>query len=139
MTVRPDPLAPSASSRIIHPKFVAFPATKFATLVVTFHGTYCAAEPIYHPAPLPTVIEFRRVPDAGLLIPVPNGWLFHVMADCVHAEVTANTSSVRQVAAGIEVTQRRKVAPATIAELGIGAQVVRSKETYDRRLRLLRD
>jgi hypothetical protein len=86
------------------------------------------------------VIESVRALDAGLLIPVPNGWLFHVMADCVHAEVTANRSSVRQVAAGIAVTHRRKVAPVTIAELGmLGAQVVRSKETYDRRLRLLRD
>ena len=140
MTVNPKPLAPSASSRIIHPKFVALPETKFATFAVTFHGTYCAAEPMVHPAPLPIVMESVRAPDAGLLMAVPNGWLFHVMADCVHAEVTANTSSVRQVATGTAVTQRRKVAPVTIAELGtFGAQVVRSNETYDRRLRLFRD
>ena len=140
MTVNPKPLAPSASSRIIHPKFVALPETKLATFVVTFHGTYCAAEPMVHPAPLPIVMESARAPDAGLLIAVPNGWLFHVMADCVHAEATANTSSVRQVPAGIAVTHKRKVAPVTMAELGrLGAQVVRSKETYDRRFRLFRD
>jgi hypothetical protein len=140
VTVKPDPLAPSTSSRIIQPKLEELPETKLATLAVTFHGTYCPTDPIVHPPPPPTVTESVLVPDAGLLMAVPNGWLFHVMADSVHAELTAKTSSIRHAAAGIAVTQRRKVALVTVAELGtFGAHVVRSKETYERRSRLLRD
>jgi hypothetical protein len=90
-----------------------------------------------HPPPLPIVIAPVRAADAGLLVDVPNGWLFQVIPVSVHDDETANTSSVRQ-AAGIAVTHNLSVAFDTVAVTGIrGEHVVRSNTRYGRLLRLI--
>src|SRR5205823_8318135 len=70
----------------------------------------------------------------GLLIAVPNGWLFQVMPASVQVAVGRKMSTVRQVAA-IPVTYMRSVASRTVAVEAIdGTHRVRSKRMYSRRL-----
>ena len=76
---------------------------------------------------MPTVNEPLRDTVGGLLIVVPNGWLFQVMPASVQVAVDAKTSIVRH-AAGTAVRYTRSVASRTMAVAGIaGLQVVRSK------------
>ena len=110
---------PSTSSRIIQPRFVLAPETKLATSAVTVPPTtYAPAARFWQPAGVPTLNDPLREAVAGLLIVVPNGWLFQVMTPSVHAAPTLKMSRVRQ-AAGTAVIYRRRVASRTIAETGM--------------------
>jgi len=124
---------PSASSRIIHPLFVAEPATQDCTLLVTVQPFTYAFTVVFVHGAAPIVMASVRVAFDGLLMVVPNGWLFHVMAASVHADVDAKMSSVRH-AAGTAVVNRRRVASLTVAVEGMtGEQRVRSNRMYTRR------
>ena len=70
---------------------------------------------------------FEADPLAGLLIAVPNGWLFHVIPASVQFAVTLNASTVRQLA-GRPVAYIRNVARRTVAVAGMaGVHSDRSK------------
>src|SRR6266513_2484249 len=118
---------PSVSSRIIQPKLVELPATKFATSEVTVPPTtYAPVDWFWHPAGVPTLNVPVRDPVAGLLIAVPNGWLFQVSVVSPQVTVGGYRSSTRQ-AAGAAVMYSRNVARRTVAEAGMaGLQTVRS-------------
>src|SRR5215212_9439615 len=89
---------PSTSSRSIHPKFVAVPATNAARSAVGLAATRYPAARFSHPTGVPTAKESDADPLAGLLSVVPKGWLFQVIAVSVQADVTRKMSSVRHAA-----------------------------------------
>src|SRR2546423_9037370 len=93
----------STSSRTIHPKLVAVPATNAATSAVTFQPFTYAPAAVFWQGAAPTVMNEVRSPLAGLFTAVPKGWLFQVTTVSVHDAPTLKMSSVRHTA-GIAVT-----------------------------------